>query len=245
MAPSKAEFIILDSVGSTNNYAMGLAQKGLAEHGTACFAHEQVSGKGRRGKAWSSEPGTNLIISIIIKPTINVSQQFQLSAAVAVAGHKLLTKYIEDVKIKWLNDLYWRDRKAGGILIENVLRGKEWQWAIAGIGININQTVFPTDLLNPVSLKQITGKDLDVIELGKELRDFILAECSSLENNGFASMLEYFNTNLYKSGEIVKLKKGNAIFETMIIGIGAEGRLMVKDTMERSFGLDEIEWVLV
>ena len=74
---------------------------------------------------------------------------------------------IDETSIKWPNDIYWRDRKAGGILIENILQGKKWKFAIVGIGININQTLFPASLPNPVSLKQITGKTFNVVELGK------------------------------------------------------------------------------
>ena len=85
------------------------------------------------------------------------------------------TKYAGDrTRIKWPNDIYWKDRKAGGILIENVLQGGKWKYSIVGIGININQILFPANILNPVSLAQITGKTFEVIALAKEL-------CSHLE----------------------------------------------------------------
>src|ERR1043166_10157738 len=72
------------------------------------------------------------------------------------------------------NDLYWQGRKAGGILIDNIVMSQEtgvgsWKWAIVGIGININQTSFSNDLPNPVSLKQITGKNYDPLTLAREL----------------------------------------------------------------------------
>jgi hypothetical protein len=87
-------------------------------------------------------------------------QQFQLSACVAVGTCQFFSKYDADsFKIKWPNDIYWRDRKLGGILIENIIRSHEpgvanWDWAVAGIGMNINQTNFADGLKNPVSLKQ-------------------------------------------------------------------------------------------
>ena len=73
------------------------------------------------------------------------------------------------MSIKWPNDLYWRDRKAGGILVENIFRGSTWEWSIVGIGLNINQVKFPENLTNPVSFRQITGKTFQVLELSKEL----------------------------------------------------------------------------
>lgn len=244
MASFPAEFIVLESVDSTNNYAMGLVHKGLAVHGTVCFTYNQFAGKGRLGKVWTTEPGANIITSIILKPSLSVSYQFQISVVVSVAIHKLLTKYIEGVKIKWPNDLYWRDSKAGGVLIENVLQGTDWLWAIAGIGINVNQTAFSPNLPNPVSLKQVTGNDYDVLILAGELRQMVLAEHADLEKNGFAPVHNYYNANLYKAGVKVKLRRGNATFETTVKNVGSDGRLVVVDTMERSFGLDEIEWVL-
>ncbi|HXL72345.1 MAG TPA: biotin--[acetyl-CoA-carboxylase] ligase, partial [bacterium] len=139
-------FIELGSVDSTNNYAMARAAAGLADHGTLYFAHEQWAGKGSRGRTWTSKPGENIILSAVLEPVALVSSQaFALSACVALACHDLFSQYAgaEATRIKWPNDLYWGDRKAGGILIENNFRGDRWAFAIAGIGININQTEFP------------------------------------------------------------------------------------------------------
>jgi BirA family biotin operon repressor/biotin-[acetyl-CoA-carboxylase] ligase len=163
MPAAAFSFTILDSVDSTNNYAMQNVHAGMARHGDGYFAKEQTNGKGQRGKSWETDPGSN-----ILKP-------FHLSVAVAVACYDLFEKFAgEDTSIKWPNDLYWRDRKAGGILIENIHRGKEWNQAIVGIGININQGSFSPEIKNPVSLKHITGKDFDPIALAKELQEQVI-----------------------------------------------------------------------
>src|SRR5205085_12114128 len=105
--------------------------------------------------------------------------QFQLSACIVVVTHHFLSRYVkEELKIKWPNDLYWRDKKLGGILIENIIRNTDqgiskWEWAVAGIGININQTNFPDRLKNPVSLKLIVGKEFNPVGLAKELCSFV------------------------------------------------------------------------
>ena len=147
---SDVSFIELQSVDSTNNYAMARVAEGVAQHGSAYFAHEQTAGKAQRGKIWISEKGANIMMSMVIKPLfLQPSEQFKLSACVAVALHDFLKRYAgEQTKIKWPNDIYWRDRKAAGILIENVIStGKlaigNWQWAIVGIGVNLNQVDFP------------------------------------------------------------------------------------------------------
>ena len=136
-------FTILDTVDSTNNYAMARIDDGLAKHGMVWFANEQTAGKGQRGKEWASEKGKNIAMSLVLSPEqLKLTSQFHLSAAVALACFEFLSGYIDgEAKIKWPNDLFWRDRKAGGILIENKLQGKTWKWAVVGIGININQEI--------------------------------------------------------------------------------------------------------
>ncbi len=242
METSTGKLIILDSVDSTNNYAMGLLHEGLANDGDAWLALEQTSGKGRLSKGWHAEKGKNILMSMIIKPVLPLQQQFQLSMAVAVACQKLLTKYIDDIKIKWPNDLYWQDRKAGGILIENIVQGNRWQWSVAGIGINVNQTAFDNILLNPVSLKQITSKDFDVQKLALELQLSVKEESQNLFDKGFEDLYNYYNEHLYKAGETVWLKKENARFQTTIKKVTADGFLEVEDVIERRFASDEITW---
>ena len=110
---------------------MGLIHAGMARHGTVIFTHAQSAGKGQQGKRWTSEPGVNILLSAIIKPEgLKLTDQFLFSAAVSLAVFDFFKKYAGDeTKIKWSNDLYWRDRKAGGILVESVVRSQE-----SGIG---------------------------------------------------------------------------------------------------------------
>lgn len=171
-------FIELKSIDSTNNYALDMAKmQNLTErqvdklHGTSVFAHEQHQGKGQRGKSWTSAPGENVQTSLIIAPApLKLHQQFVLSAMIALIVREVMSqKSGEEFTIKWPNDIYFQDRKAGGILIENIVSGTDWRWAIAGIGLNINQTEFDPHLPNPVSLKEITGKSYDCVALAKEI----------------------------------------------------------------------------
>ncbi len=247
-------FIELQSIDSTNNYArdqiraVSLPERQEAGlHGLAVFAHQQTAGKGQRGKSWVAEKDTSIALSILINPaSLGISQQFQLSAAIAVATGQFFRKYAgDDTKIKWPNDLYWQDRKAGGILIENIISGAGiWEWAIAGIGININQVRFPAELPNPVSLKQITGQDFDPCQLARELCYFLDAAYSRLCTEGFPGIYQEYCANLYKFGQSVRLKKDTRVFEAVIKAVTPEGRLLVQHAIEEEYNFGEVEWVL-
>lgn len=236
-------FNILDTVDSTNIYAMTQIHAAMATHGMAWFAKEQTAGKGQRGKSWKSEKDKNIALTLVVEPgRLQFNNQFQVSAAVALACFEFFSSYAGDeTKIKWPNDLYWRDRKAGGILIENVVQGKNWKWAVVGIGININQTKYTTAIKNPVSLKQITGKDFDVIELAKILHGLLMKYINGLKKDD--SIITAYNEHLYKLNHLVTLKKGNEIFDTVIKEVTATGRLVTVDAVERQFDFGEVEWL--
>jgi BirA family biotin operon repressor/biotin-[acetyl-CoA-carboxylase] ligase len=239
-------FKILDSVDSTNNYAMATVRAGMAKHGMAFVAKEQTAGKGQRGKSWQMRPGQSIALSVVLKTDeLRTDQQFYLSMLVALAANDFLKKYIEtDTFIKWPNDLYWRDRKAGGILIENVFIGRKWSWAVAGIGININQSRFHGSLPNPVSLKQITGREYDALELAEHLYKFLLRRLEILSEKLPDKIVKDYNKQLYKLNQTVKLKKASAVFETTIKGVSLQGHLHTQDAIERHFDFGEVEWLL-
>jgi BirA family biotin operon repressor/biotin-[acetyl-CoA-carboxylase] ligase len=242
--PEDGFFTILDTVDSTNNYAMAQVHGGLAKHGMACFTKEQTVGKGQRGKSWSSEKGKNIAMSIVLAPQkLQIQNHFHLSAAVAITCFEFFNSFAgEETKIKWPNDLFWRDRKAGGILIENKYQGKIWNWAVVGIGINVNQTNFTGFLNRPVSLRQITGKTFNTIGLGKELYDLLMKNLSLMKSE--EDVIAEYNEHLYKINKTVTLKKGSFQFETVIKEVSPEGLLITVDAIEHQFKFGEVEWVL-
>jgi BirA family biotin operon repressor/biotin-[acetyl-CoA-carboxylase] ligase len=256
--PIGKPFIELQSIDSTNKYAMGLIHGDLlpdgqseAQHGMAIFTHEQTAGKGQRGKNWASQKDLNIALSILLKPyPLSITDQFKLSVCVAVSIWEFFSEYAGDeTKIKWPNDIYWRDRKAGGILIENIIQSSQltvgsWQWSVIGIGININQTDFDPDLPNPVSLKQITGKKNEPIELAKELCSIIEKNYQLLISGNFEMLFNKYQTHLYKKDKRVKLKKGTRVFETTIKGVSETGQLITQHSIEEKFEFGEIEWLL-
>ncbi|ANI88758.1 biotin--[acetyl-CoA-carboxylase] ligase [Arachidicoccus ginsenosidimutans] len=239
---------ILDEIDSSNNYAMSEAMRGTAKHGAAFMALHQTAGKGQRGKQWNDETGKNIALSILLDMSgTPVNTQFLLNTAVALAAYDLFKKYaLDETKIKWSNDIYWRDRKAVGILIENKFIGQNWQWAIAGIGMNINQTSFDESLgKKVVSLKQITGKEFDIVELAKELCAFLDKRFEQFKAKKFDELLEEYNENLFRKNEATRLKYDGQTFEAIIRHADEQGNLRIDGAPKPFFTFGEIEWLIV
>ena len=237
-------FIELTEVGSTNIYAMEQVQANMAAHGTVFFAFSQTAGKGRQGRDWVAEPGMNITLSAVLDcSALSLTQLFELSLVVSVACYDFFSVYApEETTIKWPNDLYWRDRKAGGILIENILRGDNWLWAIMGIGINLNQVDFPGSLKNPVSLKQITGKHFDTVTLAKELCSCLETRYREWTTSGIGEIFSKYNDLLFKKGARVMLRKDTIVFPCIIKGVALSGELLVDNKLQESFRFGEVEW---
>jgi len=222
---------------------MGLIHAGMAQHGTAVFAHEQTKGKGQRNKQWLSAPNKNIILSLIVQPFgLRTNELFLLSMSVAIGVQNFFNSQAGGkTKIKWPNDMYWRDRKAGGILIENIIQGEEWKYAIIGIGLNINQTDFG-EFNRAISLKQITGKTYDTIKLSKQLLVFLDGSFKELMSD-VTGVISKYHKHLYKWKKKIYFKKDNQNFEGILKEVRADGMLIVKNDREEAFKVGEIEWI--
>jgi BirA family biotin operon repressor/biotin-[acetyl-CoA-carboxylase] ligase len=244
MSFAPKNMLILDSVDSTNNYAMALIQKREIDSEIAVFAKEQTHGKGRRGKQWISNKAENIMMSVVVPMQwLSVSRQFELSVAVALSCYDLFQKYIlANLFIKWPNDIFINDSKAGGILIENVIKGKIWQWSVIGMGLNINQEKFEEEILKATSLKLATDKQYHVIKLAAELHSSLLKRIEELKAGNFKKMIEEYNDHLYARGKMVKLKTQNKFFETKIVAVSSSGELITHDLVERKFVFDYVEF---
>ena len=240
--PSLVELTVTES---TNNYAMAMIHEGLAQHGKSVLAYHQTGGKGQRGKIWQSPAGESISLSIILQPSfVKPAQGFQLLATIAVAVVSVLENYLgKETFIKWPNDLYWRDRKAGGILIESIIKGSAYVWVVAGIGINVNQNSFPEFLKNPVSLKQITGKEVDLKKLALEICKEVIDAVDLLKHNEPDFILEKYNAKLFCKNQPAKLKHKTNVFETFIKGVNHKGQLITGQQGENCYNFGEVEWM--
>jgi BirA family biotin operon repressor/biotin-[acetyl-CoA-carboxylase] ligase len=179
-----APLIELSTIDSTNIYAMAQIKEGLAKSGSCYTADFQTNGKGQHGRVWESNKGQNLLCSYILElNTLDAlknwtpADQIGFSAAIALGARAFFAAFAgSETKIKKPNDIYFSDRKAGGILIENLVRGQEWTWTVIGIGMNINQTEFSPEALNsvslnPISLQEITNQRWDLKKMQQHLSD--------------------------------------------------------------------------
>jgi BirA family biotin operon repressor/biotin-[acetyl-CoA-carboxylase] ligase len=238
-------FNIIESVDSTNKMAMEAGYNGTAESGTIFFAMEQTAGRGQRGRAWYSQKGANIMMSILLEPVgMSSANTFPLSCVAALAASDLFRRHAGDeTAIKWPNDLYWRDRKAGGILIENNMRGNTWRHAVVGFGININQVIFSAEIPNPVSLRQITGRMFDSVELARELCKDLQHRLESLSDTGFKPLLELFNARCYGRGRRFFFRKDDRTFSAEILGVDETGSLVTNGECMETHRFGTLEWL--
>lgn len=239
--------IVLESVDSTNNYAKELLVKEKPAEGTMIYAREQTNGRGQMGNKWYAEKDKNLIISVVLYPEfLEATQQFFLSMAISLAVKDFCESVLNDeLKIKWPNDLYFLDRKLGGVLIENTINGSKISSSVVGIGLNVNQETFDADLPNPISLFQITNREFKIETLVELLASFIEKYYLQLRQLHFNFLEKAYTVALYKYQQTAEFKRGEQIFKGEISGVAKDGKLIIQSAgKELRFGFKEVEFML-
>ena len=194
------------------------------------MAVDQHDGRGQKGTVWQSEPGKNLTFSLLLTPTfLDPNDQFMLTAAISLAVVRWLESVTQvAVKIKWPNDLYVGDRKIGGILIENILKGKVWKSAVVGIGINVNQTTFPDAIdKKTTSVKQILHRDCELSNLLTDLCKHIERAYLVLKSGRFDAVLTDYKQQLYRLGELHPFLVDGIKVGGILRGVTEKGRLQL------------------
>jgi BirA family biotin operon repressor/biotin-[acetyl-CoA-carboxylase] ligase len=239
--------ITIKQVDSTNNFLKDLLSNSKPLHeGTVIMAESQYAGRGQQQNHWHSQDGKNLTFSLLLKPSfLTVSQQFDLTRAVSLGIINALEPILGDgLKIKWPNDIYYNDGKLGGILIENMVQGAQIKNAVIGIGLNINQEIFPLDVPNAVSLKQILHKDYDLNWLLSEICKNIEAMYLNLKAGSFDLVRKAYFDRLYWLNEQKLFKSKGLVFEGMIENVEDNGLLIVSNGGEASgYNQKEIEFL--
>ncbi|HLG02673.1 MAG TPA: biotin--[acetyl-CoA-carboxylase] ligase [Bacteroidia bacterium] len=240
--------IRLSEVDSTNSYALGLIRgASMVAEGVVVTAFHQMQGRGQRGNAWHSSAGKNITCSIILRPTfLAATAQFDLTRAVALGVSDLLKVLLpaNTVSIKWPNDIMISDagmaKKAGGILIENVLNGSLVSAAVVGIGLNLNQTDF-VGTAGAISLTQLTGRDYSLSHTMQEMFSAVEARYLQLRAGKLEKIREEYESRLYRKGIQARYTDFKTIFDGTITGVTAEGKLVVDCAgQKRLFGYKEI-----
>lgn len=237
----------LPSCHSTNDIAVEMIQsENTVFEGTVIITDNQTAGRGQRGNTWEASSGENLTFSLILKPNfLKASDQFQLNIAISMGVFDFLSAFIdESLSIKWSNDIYYKDQKMGGILIENSLQGYQIGHSIVGIGLNINQLEFSN--LRATSLRSITHNPLkyDLSEILKRLLENLEKNYLKIKNNDFESLKTNYLANLYRFQKYHYFKRNGQQFLGQIVGIDETGKLGIEtDENVIYFDFKEVEFV--
>lgn len=236
--------LYIKSTPSTNDFLKDFIRDNKVPEGFTVYTDFQTKGKGQPGNKWNAEKNQNLLFSIIVFPyDISIDKQFVISQIISFSIVKTLEKYIDNVKIKWPNDIYWNDKKLGGILIENSLQGNAIKHSIIGVGLNVNQITFPVEIPNPISMKQIIGKSFD----RKRILAEIIENFSELFNdrNKFNIKEKYLNS-LFRKDEFYQYKTiDGELFSAKVADIESDGKLILQTPKneKKEFYFKEIEFI--
>ena len=215
--------IHISETNSTNSYLQTFCAKEKTEEFTTVATDYQTSGRGQRGNSWESEPHKNLLFSFVLFPEfLEARRQFLISQIVSLAIKEELDTYTDDVSIKWPNDIYWKEKKICGILIENDLIGRNISRSIAGIGININQEEFHNIMLRVQSYYY------------------------QLKKNDTSSIVTQYEKSLFRKEGMHRYKDANGEFLARIVYVEPEGRLILEDErqIKRGYMFKEVEYLL-
>ena len=237
----------LEETDSTLNYLRNLCKSEHPEELTTVVADYQTAGRGQRGNTWESEPGKNLLLSFVMYPGfIKAKEQFVLSQLVALTIKETLDCYTEGIRIKWPNDIYWKTRKLGGILIENDLQDNAVGTCFVGFGLNVNQQSFAGDAPNPVSLRQITGKETDPLNLAACIMSRFRTGYEALREGNREELATRYEKALFRREGMHRYCDRNGMFRARITKVEPCGALVLTDEQgtERSYLFKEVEYVL-
>lgn len=238
----RADYIFLEQVSSTNDYAAELLKSGKAKHLQTIRTDFQSAGKGQKGSSWESERGKNLLASIILLPEqMEADKAFFISMAASLAITDALRPLVPEVKIKWPNDIYFRKRKLGGILIENSIGHGRILSSVTGIGLNINQSRFPDHLPNPISLAQITGKSWPVETIFHSIYDSFRTRVAHLDKN-LSGLKKDYTARLLGYQEFLDYSAEGEIFRARLTDVLDTGEIILveKENKKKKFGFKEI-----
>lgn len=242
------DVIALDQTESTNQYMKNLLSTEKLKEGSVVWTDFQSKGRGQHGNSWNSEKGKNLLFSFVIYPTqIEANKQFIISRMISIAIHRILSQFTDAIKIKWPNDIYYRNRKIAGILIENSLMGRNISYSIIGAGININQTLFPENIPNPVSLKQITQTTSDRKKILSEILKEFQKLYADLQSGKTEQIEKEYMNHLFQINQYCGYKDENGRFEAKIVDVLPSGHLVLiaKETgEERIYAFKEVEFII-
>lgn len=234
--------LFLDEVDSTNRYLSELVSKEKVPEGTMVVARFQTAGKGMDGNRWESAPGLNLTFSFVIYPDfLPVDQQFYLNKSISLALADLAEEMLGEnnaVKIKWPNDLYAGNNKLAGMLVQNGVKGNRFDFAVVGIGLNVNQVTFSESAPNPVSFRQLTGREYDLEEVLNKTVVCIEHRLEMLKSGNRQQLDADYIKLLYRFGSVETFIFKDKEIRAKIRGVNRYGQLILEIPGEKILECD-------
>lgn len=214
-----------DSASSTNTVLLEMSKKD-AKSWTVVWTTNQTQGKGYAGNIWNSEKDKNLAVSILIINDLNYKELIFLNQWVCNSVCELMEQYSDEVWVKWPNDIIIKNKKVCGILIETYKSDNQLN-IIIGIGLNINQTNFE-NLYKAGSLATQTNQFYDIEEILSGLLTKMKGSYNLIQNKEWYSIIESYNSKLFRKGKVSVFKKENELFNGIIQSVDKSGLLHVK-----------------
>lgn len=242
----RKKIIRLTETSSTNDYLLRYAEEDAADIVVATALH-QTAGRGQGGNKWEDRAGDNLLFSILVHPVqVPAAKQFVLSMAGALAVKETLDGYTDGITLKWPNDVYWRDKKISGTLIETAIAHGKLKNMVIGTGVNVNQRAFHIDAPNPVSLFQITGRATPLDTLLDGIISAFERYYAMAVNGQYAALSALYHAALYRREGLFRYADGQGEFMAAIDRVDDDGHLVLLDGdgQRRVYGFKEVRFCL-
>lgn len=236
-----------EKVSSTNTLASLMVRDENPVEGTVILSSFQDDGRGQKGNGWESEPGKNLLMSIILYPVmVRPDEQFLISQMVSLSVVDLVSGEMPDARIKWPNDIYVRDDKIAGILIENSIMGETLCSCVAGIGLNVNQKVFRSSAPNPVSMALATGREHDLATVTDKLLRLLDERYLMVTEGKAKELADNYHSALYRRGEWRRYSDADGEFTGMIEEVRSNGLMVLRrrNGSVKEYAFKEIDYIL-
>lgn len=243
---NKKKIIKLQEVDSTNNYLRNYTPE-PGEEMTIVTAEFQTAGKGQGKNTWESNHGENLLFSVLSHPVnVPANKQFILSMAIVLAIKDALHMHIGEVEVKWPNDIYWHNHKLGGVLIQCSLSAGMVKDCIMGVGLDVNQRSFENLTKNPISIYQITHRELDRDDLLNSIIEELEHYLHMIADGRYDEIHTAYRDSLYRRHGYHAYYDNDGAFMARFVAIDPLGRITLKDDdgMLRTYAFKEVKFLI-
>lgn len=238
------EYKHLDETSSTNDFLRNYTPSADISIVSASF---QTKGRGQMGNTWISHDGQNALFSVLVCPkSLKASDGFVLSQAMALAIRETLEEYVDDVWIKWPNDIYCHGKKICGTLIENTLMGKFVGRSVIGNGINVNQTDFPDGLAAPPTSMCIqSGKECSTHEIIRHVVERFALYYREIMDASYERIRTLYHENMYLRGKKSLFQDSEGMFTGIISHVETDGHLVIIDeqSQSRRYAFKQVQFI--